>query len=378
MSEDDLAAVDGLLDDLSRAASAYENACDRVDDAGEDRVERLAEHYDELTELFDRYEEEATGDGDFRTFIEFQEAMATFIERLPEELPQRERFEEVDDVMQQRRLTEKDFARAREIIGPVADDVGLLEERRATRSRYRDLRKRARSRGRSLDERIAELEDLRALGAADLDAPVERLREPIDAYDDAVTEAFAAFKREASARDVLAFVERTSAFPLVGFRDPPADLVEYVESTPPGTEPIPQLLEYAEYSASKLSHYVDDGDALKRAVSTNQTYLRRLDAEPLTIGWPPPDADVLRWRVRELMQVAGRFADDDVLVALRRVRSLPDETDYERLRQSARARSQLTDRERERLASGAVADELARARDARERLTDRLEDLPDP
>jgi hypothetical protein len=378
MSDDDLAAVDGLLDDLERAASAYENACDRVDEAGEARVERLAEHYDELTNLFDRYEEEATGDGDFRVFIEFQEAMATFIERLPEDLPQRERFEDVDDVMQQRRLTEKDFARAREIIGPVAEDVGLLDEREATRTRYRDLRKRARSRVRDLDERIADLEDLQTLGEADLDAPVERLRDPIDAYDDAVTEAFGTFKREESARDVLAFVERTSAFPLVGFRDPPADLVEYVESAPPGTEPIPQLLEYAEYSASKLSHYVDDGDALKRAVSTNQTYLRRLDAEPLTVGWPPPAADELRWQVRELMQVAGRFADDDVLVALRTVRSLPEETDYERLRQSARARNQLTEGERKRLASGAVADELARARDARERLSDRLDALPEP
>jgi hypothetical protein len=378
MSDDDPAAVDGLVDDLERAASAYERACDRVAEAGEDRVQRLAEHYDELTSLFDRYEEEATGDGDFATFIEFQEEMAKFSERLPEDLPQRERFEEVDDVMQQRRLTEKDFARAREVIGPVADDVGLLDEREATRSRYRELRKRARSRIRDLDEHIANLEDLQALGDADLDAPVERLREPIAAYDDAVTDAFGTFRREASARDVLGFVQQTSAFPLVPYREPPTGLVEYVESRPPGTESIPQLLEYADFSASKLDHYVDDPDALKRAISSNQTYLRRLDAEPLAVGWPPPAADELRWRVRELIQVVGRFADDDVLVALREVRSLPEATDYERLRQSARARDQLTDEQRERLASGAVATDLERAREARERLRDRLGDLPEP
>ena len=378
MQGDDLAAVDGLLDDLDRAASAYERACERVESAGEARLERLEDHYEDLTDLFDRYEEQATGDGDFKVFIEFQEAMATFIERLPEDLDERERFEEVDDVMQQRRLTEKDFDRAREIIDPVAEEVGLLEERRATEERYRKLRKRARSRIRDLDEHVADLADLQDLGEADLDAPVERLREPIDAYNDAVTDAFAAFKREADAREVLDFVARTTAFPLVGFRDPPEALVEYVETHEPGTEPIPQLLEYADFSTSKLSHYVDDPDALKRAVATSQTYLRRLDADPLTVDWPPPDEDVLGWRVRELIQVVGRFADDDVLVALRTVRGLPSETDYERLRRSARARSQLTDEERDRLASGAVADELDRARDAREQLADRLDELPAP
>jgi hypothetical protein len=378
MQGDDLAAVDGLLDDLDRAASAYERACERVESAGEERLERLADHYEELTDLFDRYEEQATGDGDFKVFIEFQEAMATFIERLPEDLDERERFEEVDDVMQQRRLTEKDFARAREAIDPVAEEVGLLTERRATEERYRKLRKRARSRIRDLDEHIADLADLQELGDADLDAPVERLREPIETYNDAVTEAFGEFKREAGAREVLDFVARTTAFPLVGFRDPPEDLVEYVETHEPGTEPIPQLLEYADFSTSKLSHYVDDPDALERAVATSQTYLRRLDADPLTVDWPPPDDDVLGWRVRELIQVVARFADDDVLVALRTVRGLPTETDYERLRRSARARSQLTDAERDRLASGAVAEELDRARDARERLTDRLDELSAP
>jgi hypothetical protein len=60
------------------------------------------------------------------------------------------------------------------------------------------------------------------------------------------------------------------------------------------------------------------------------------------------------------------------------VRSLPDEVDYERLRRSARARDQLTDAQRERLASGAVAADLDRAREGREQLAARLEDLPEP
>ncbi|WP_336001301.1 DUF7118 family protein [Halorientalis halophila] len=370
--------VPDLLADLEAAHRAAESAQARVDERGAERLETTAQCYDRLRELFDTYEEEATGDGDFRVFIEFQEELGQFVEGLPADLPHRERFEEVDDVLQQRRLTESDFGKAREILSPVADDAALLEERNATRSRYEDLRTRAERRIRELDERIADLEDLQSLGEADLEAPVERLQEPIEAYDDAVAEAFREFKREASARDVLSFVEATAAFPLVEFRQPPAKLTGYVQNHPPGTEPLPTLLEYAGYSNSKLDHYVDDPGALQTAVGSCQTYVRRLDAEPLTVGWPPPPAAELRFRVRELIQVTGRFAPEDVVAQLRDVRSLTGREDYDRLRQSARAREQLDAEERERLRSGAVGDELAAAREARADLTDALEELPEP
>ncbi|MFB6165520.1 MAG: hypothetical protein ABEJ31_10215 [Haloarculaceae archaeon] len=370
--------VDALLGDLEDAASAHERARERVAERDEAELQRVAETYRELESLFDRYEDRATGDEDFQAFIEFQEELAAFVDHLAEDLPHRERFEEVDELLQQRRLTDGDFAQAREVLSPVADDVARLEERDATRRRYRDLRERAERRGRELDERIAHLADLTRLGEADLDAPVERLREPLSAYDEAATDAFAAFKRDASAREVLAFVEAITAFPLVPFREPPADLRAYVREHEAGAEPIPQLLEYAEYSNSKLDHYVADADALKRAVATNLTYLRRLDGEPLTIGWPPPSADELRWRVRELVQALGRFAPEDVVARARALRSLSDDLAYDRLRESARARSQLTDEQRERLASGAIDRELDQLREKRAELDDRLGALPAP
>ncbi|MFD1586402.1 hypothetical protein ACFR9U_05375 [Halorientalis brevis] len=366
-----------LIADLDAAHDAYERATARVDERDEAQLQRIADHYEELQSLFDRYEEEATGDGDFKVFIEFQEAMAQFIDHLPDDLPHRERFEEVDDVMQQRRLTESDFAQAREILSPVADDVALLTERDATKSRYRKLRKRARRRVRELGEQVDDLESLQRLGDADLDAPVERIREPIETYNDAIAEAFKTFKREASARDVLSFVAATTAFPLVPYRDPPPDLREYVETAEAGTESITQIQEYADYSKSKLDHYVDDADALKRNVATSQTYLRRLDAGPLQIEWPPKPAAELQWRIRELVQVVGRFAADDVIERLRDVRDLLGDEDFERLRQSARAREQLTEEQRERLASGAVAEKLANTREAREQLEATLAELPD-
>ncbi|RXK50430.1 DUF7118 family protein [Halorientalis pallida] len=370
---DDVAA---LIDDLESAHRAAENARARVEERGAGDLEAVAQQYDRLQELFDDYEEEATGDGDFRVFIEFQEEMEKFVDSLPADLPHRECFEEVDDIMQQRRLTESDFERARTALSPAADDAALLEEREATRSRYGELRTRAERRVRELDERIADLDALVAMGETDLDAPVERLREPIESYNDAVESAFRAFKREASARDVLAFVETTASFPLVDYRQPPAKLTDYIESHPPGTEPIPTLLDYADYSKSKLDHYVDDATALKTAIGASQTYLRRLDGGPLTVSWPPPPAEELRFLARELIQVAGRFAPEDVVAMARTVRALTDREDYERLRKSAQAREQLDDAERERLQSGAVQAELDATREAREELAATLSELP--
>jgi len=368
--------VADLIADLESAHRAAESAQARVEERGEGDLEAVAEQYDRLQRLFDDYEEEATGDGDFRVFIEFQEEMEKFVDGLPEELPHRECFEEVDDIMQQRRLTESDFARAREALSPAADDAALLEEREATRNRYAELRTRAERRVRELDERIADLDALVAMGEADLDAPVERLREPIASYNDAVEAAFREFKREASARDVLGFVKATASFPLVEYRQPPSKLTDYIETHQPGTEPIPTLLEYADYSKSKLDHYVDDATALKTAIGASQTYLRRLDAEPLTVSWPPPAAAELRFLARELIQVTGRFAPEDVVAKVRTVRALTEREDYDRLRTSAQAREQLDDAERQRLQSGAVQADLDATREAREELAATLEELP--
>ncbi|WP_209452194.1 DUF7118 family protein [Halosimplex halophilum] len=380
-ADDPRAAADDLVADLREARDALQRARERVDEVGESELRTVADTYDDLTRLFDRYEEEVTGDGDFKTFIEFQSQIAAVVEEMPDDIRHQEVFEEVDDLLQQRRLTESDWAKVRSALEPVREDVRRIDDRDEARERYEDARFAVERRLDDFADRIEDLEDLQRLGDADLDAPTERLRDPIETYNDRVRDAFADFRSSASARDLLAFVAKTDAFPLVPFESPPADLREYVESHAAGEEPVGQLLEYAEYSKSKLDHYVDDPAALKRNVSTRRTYLRRLDAEPLTVDWPPVEAETLRFRARELTSVVARFADrveegEAVLVALREVRELPRETDYERLRNSAQARAQLGPEERERLASGDVADELEACRDATERLEDALEEYP--
>ncbi|MFB6128945.1 MAG: hypothetical protein ABEJ47_04200 [Halorhabdus sp.] len=374
-------SVESLVTTLERAATAHEQARERVAEAGEARLRQLREHYEEMTDLLDTYEAQVTSDGeadvDMEAFIEFQEEIARFVENLPEDIDHRDAFETVDETMHQKWLKSSDFETARDALEPVGDLVERVEEYERTLERYREARHDVAVRSRALEDRIDDLEDLVALGDADLDASLEPLREPIESYDRAISEVFDRRKREDSARELLEFVETTTAYPLVDYRSPPEDLLAYVRDSEAGTESIPTLLEYAEYSVSKLDHYVPDARRLKRNVATHQTYLRRLDAAPLEVSWPPPDAETLWWRCQELIAVAGRIAPEDVVAELRTVRALPQTTEYERLRESARAREQLTDEERDRLARGAVEAELSTLRDERDRLEAALAEYPE-
>lgn len=366
-----------LVDALDDAHEAYERRRERVDDIGERDLEALAEAHDRATTLLDRYETRATGSGDFEAFVRFQDEFTEHTESLPGDLPKRETFERAAEALDKRRLSAADFERARETLSAASELTTRLDERREAREQYRRTRRDVLTRRNALDERIEELAEVRGYGQADLDAPIEELRDPIAAYDDAVDDAFGAFRREASARAVLDFVASTAAYPLVPFRQPPEDLYRYVEEHGAGDEPIPKLLEYSEYSASKLDHYVDEPRELQRHVATHRTYLTNLSAEPLEIGWPPPPADRLWWRARELVATVSRFAPSEVVARLRGVRALArDEERYEHLREAAMARAALDTETRERLASGEIERELEEARTERDRLDEALSSYP--
>ena len=359
---------------VERLASEAERAREAVEAAGEERVAAVADAHDEAVALLDRYEERATGTGDFEAYVEFQNRFLGHVEQLDEDLPAREAFETAAEAMDRRRLRERDFETAREALAEAAEYRDLLDRREEARERERSARHDAREAREAVTERIETLERTLDLGDADLSAPVERIEEPVASYDAAVREAFDEFRREASARELFGLIERTEAYPLVAFRRPPRDVREYVDEYDAGTNPVPDLLEYADYSASKLDHYVDDPGALRAKVATHRTYLERLDAGPLTVGWPPPPAERLRWLGEELVAVVGRFADEAVVARARTVRDLPRETAYERLRRAAVARAELTDAELERLQSGAVEADLASLREARDRLDEALAD----
>jgi hypothetical protein len=350
---------------VERLASEAERAREAVADVGEDRVAAAADAHDRAVTLLDRYEERATGTGDFEAYLEFQSRVLGLVEELDADLPGRGSFEEAGEAMDRRRLRERDFDRAREALADVERFRDMLDRRTEAAERRRTARHEARETREAVEERIAALERTLELGDADLDAPVDRLAEPVEAYNEAVREAFDEFYRGASARDLFAWLETAESYPLVDLRRPPRGVREYVANHAAGEQPVADLLEYADYSASKLAHYVDDPGALRAKVATHRTYLERLSAEPLTVGWPPPDAERLRWLGEELVAVVGRFADEATVARARTVRDLPRETDYGRLRRTAVARAELDEGERERLRDGQVADDLAALREVR-------------
>ena len=365
--------TDELVERLDQARTRVERAEAKVDEFGKDRLEELATAHRAFTTLLERYEDEVVGDaGDVRTNVEFQSQIAETVNDMPSGMLLRETFIDCAQALKKKWFKTLDFDHVREQLEPVDDLVARVDEYDAAKSEYRNAKKAATRQRRALDDRITNLERLVELGEADLDAPTERLREPIEAYNTEVSDAFEAFLSEESAREVISFLEATDAYPLVRFELPPAELRAYLRENPVGEKPVHTLLEYAKYSRSKLAHYVDDADQFDHLFSRQKTYLSRLSPTPLTVAWPPPTAEELRWRCEELTAVCNRLSPE-VVAALRAVEALPRETDYERIRTSIVAQEQLTDDERARLESGTVASELERTRADRAQLDAAIE-----
>ena len=362
---------------LEQHSREFDRAQERVEEHGEAELERLQDAYETFRETLEIYQDQVVGDeGDIQTIVEFQSQLDAAMKEIPKGVMLREVFEDCDEYLQQKWFSDDDFEHVYEQLEPIADLVTRLDERDEVRSDYRDARRRVTARARECKEEIEHLERLSELAEADLDAPTERLRDPIEAYNEAVRETFGEYKREQPAREVVRFLDRMEQFPLVDYRTPPADIAAYVAEEPPGTEPIPKLLDYADYSRSKLDHYVEDPDRLKHAIEGHRAYLADIDGEPLTVDWPPPAAGTLRYRCRELTTAVNRI-DPTVVESLRRVEALPRETEYDRLRDAAIARQELSEDERQRVRSGAVEEELGERRAERETLLAALEEHPE-
>ncbi|WP_265109348.1 DUF7118 family protein [Halosolutus halophilus] len=358
------------LERLESARERFARAEDAIDDEGGDTVADAADAYRDATDLLEDYVDRATGTGreNFKAYVELEGQFATLVEDLPEDLASRAAFEDALEAIDKRRLSESDFERAHDALEPAKRYADLLKEREAAREALAEARKAAGRRIRAIGDAIGDRERLLELADADLDAPVEDLRQPIETYNDAIREAFVDYRQSASAREVFAMVDRSRWYPFVEYEQPPEDLRAFVDDAPAGEETIPTLLEYADYSRSKLSHYVDDADRLKRRVATQQTYLEGIDADPLAIEWPPGPAGVLRRRTREYQPFIARVAGEETVAALRAVRQRTRDPDYDRLQTAAQAVDQLSPAERDRLADGRIADELAALRAERERL----------
>jgi hypothetical protein len=362
------------VEDLRAAAERVERLRAEMAESGLDRdeLETVADASRSVDAVLDRWEERATDWDDFEGYVEFRNDLAETLESIPDDVPESDAFLEADAHVKtesvSKSLDSRDFDAAREALAPArahAERLADLEDALADR---REARARAESRRDELRARIDELERLLELGEADLDAPIDRLREPIETYNERVTEAFRAFRREATAETFVSFLDDAARTPFIEQDSPPSELLEHVRTADAGEHSIDELLEYADYSTSKLAHYVDDPDRLKRRVATNRTYLERVSAGPFRIAWPPAPAERLRFRIDELVSLVGRFADEAVVETLREIRELTRDDEYGRIRRASAADSELTAEQRHRLEDGEIDAELETAREALERV----------
>ncbi|WP_423995433.1 DUF7118 family protein [Halorubrum trapanicum] len=344
---------------------------ERIDGYGRDRVEATADAYRRAHRILDRYEEDAVGSGDFESYVRFRGEFDDAAD-VDDDLPAADAFEAADEAVDKRRLSESDFAAAREALEPAGEFVDLLEAHDDAVDDYRAARKDAREARKRLDSRLDELREVAEMADADLDADLDRLRDPIEAYDESVREAFREFFKSASAREVFDFLDRADSTPFVDVDVPPTDLAEYVETHAAGEEPPATLLEYADYTNSKLEHYVDDPGALRTAVAVHRTYLERLDGEPLTLDWPPKPGDELAYEIDELVPLVGRIADDETVATLRSVRELARSDEYERLRRAAEVRDTLDGPDLALIERGEADERLAEAERTRSLVDDVL------
>lgn len=365
---------DALITELESAYDAYQTIQATIDEIGPARLDELNHLYNRFDSLLSAYKESASGSGreTFEQYIAFQSELETFETSLPEDGLETGVFEDAIDFLDQRRLQESDFEEARVILEPAADTLGILTERDDARNTYTAAKRDVEQRINELTDEIEHLQELLAFEHTDFDVPVGQLRSLIEAYNQAVRDDFSSYKSNTSSREFIQFLETTTAYPLIEFPAPPSELVNYLESTEIGTEPTPRLLEYTNFTRSKLSHYVDDPSTFQARIGANQTYLDRISADPLIISWPPSAQDELHWRIRELTSVINRFAPAETVRKLNDLQKFSHRDDYPDIRLAAQADATLDEQEKQRLTTGELREELESKQRDRDQLRSAL------
>lgn len=363
---------------LSAASERYRGARSAIDPHSIEELEEVADALRQVRRIFDTYEDRATGSGDYGGYVAFRSTIENFVEELPADLPERDAFETMGERVDQRRLSESDFDAGRDALEPARDLVDALEELREAANELRAARTAVTRRLDELEEAIAAEARLLELDERDLAAPVDEIRDPIERYNQAVATDFQGYLRSAPAASVFALLDMGDRYPLVDLGTPPKRLHEFVRRTVP-EQTVHELLEYADFSRSKLQHYVDDAGAFKAAVATERTYLERLSADPFQIEWPPRPAAELRWRLGEVRSLIDRFAEEETIASLRAVMDLTrDHEEFDRMREIAVARAELSERDLERLVAGEVESTRDRLQEQRRHLENALEEAPEP
>lgn len=345
----------------------YREKRDAVVEVGEDRAEKTRELYRRLEDAFEEYREDATGHGEFGRYVEFQNIVIEAEETVEQEdVYSAEEFKRALGHLDARTLRDKHFRRANEDLSDIRDLVETYERyvelEDELRNELRDLEHRADELDREISRKEEALE--KAVEVEDIDG--SRLREAVEKYNDSVRSNFETFVREAPAVEVARIGEQTHDTALVD--DAPLErgtaegLSNYVDD-----ETVERVLELADSSDGKLSHYVDDTDGFREAVP--RTFFETADGTRFKLSYEPEG--VARRRADELIPLVGKFADDETVATLRRVRDMAANGTYGEMRRALVAREEAGASVEE------LRDELEELRDEKERVGERAEEIRD-
>lgn len=358
---------------LDEARSRLETATASVEAVGEDTARDTKRYYDRLVDLMDRYEESATGTGEFQEYVAFQDALADLLSDLDRAtVTDRAAFEDALDRFERRIIREKDFRRARADLEAVRDVAEAVETADRLRRRLANDRGRLSSRLRNLEHErsriVRHIDELESVSDVDPEPLVTAVRE----YNDRVRDEFTTFREEAAAIEVARVGFKARLFPLAEV--PPIrdeDAIEVLASSGLGSESVPTVLEYAGYSDSKLSHYVDRPRWLREHLPVSWFETVNGDAFAIALD---TDAGVLCHRAPALAKVIEGFANPETIARLRRLRDMAVDGSYERMRRAHRLAENraTTDVEAARRELSAVEEAIERV----ERAIDRIDDMP--
>lgn len=343
----------------------FEEVRRQVSDVGEDRAENTRELYKTVDEALEQYREDATGHGDFGKYVEFQNVVIASEEKLDDrDVYQKDDFESALSRLDARTLQDKHFRRARKDLSDVRGLVESYDRYEELRDELRDELSRLERRLDGIEDEIKEKEEVleRVENAEETDASV--LRDAVEGYNQRVRREFKEFVKEAPAVDVARLGERTLDAPLVENaaveRGTAERLARYVDD-----ETVDRVLELADASDGKLSHYFDNPEGFRDAVP--RTFFETLDTEPFEISYG--SEGVVRRRVPELVSVVDTFADEETVAALRRVRDIAANDNYDEMRRALVAREDTGED------AEALRERLTALRDEKEDVKERVEEL---
>lgn len=338
-----------------------------VEEVGEERAETTRALYESLEDAIEEYREEAAGHGNFEKYVEFENIVVAFENTVEEEdVYLQDDFEKALGRLDQRTLQDKHFRRA-------LNDLVDVEELCDDYERYTQLRDELRDELGSLERKVGELdgriEELeegieKARGVEDVD--VSELRDAVETYNERVRDDFKEFVRTAPAVEVARLGERISDASLL--EDVPAEegdaerLAEYVDD-----ESVDRVLELADSSDGKLSHYLDDTEGFRSAVP--RLWFESSNADSFVISYEPEGT--VKYKTRELVPLVAEFADDTTIDALRRVKRMAERGEYSRMR------SALVDRREVGDDAESMEKELEEVRTERQRAKERAERIRD-